>query len=123
MAGVTKEQRHQSWNIHILVGTRCVAGFYQRDDLLRVSDLAHELELCLVFDKPHNETLWRPALLASDSTYHGLTVLDYQDNLPFPTPEDIREYTYVFHSSECTIRNLHPLEGNCHVISLVGFLL
>lgn len=106
MSGVTKEQRIQSWTVQIWVGRKRVAGVYQRDNLLSVADIAHELELCLVFDKPG--TPWQPALL--DTASKRLIVLDYQDNLPFPTPDDLRDYTYVFHSPECS-RDLHSLEG------------
>lgn len=113
MAGITTEQRYQSWNVWIFVGSKRVAGVYQRANLLRVADIAHELELCLIFDKPDDGTLWQPALLPKDTTSHSLIVLDHEDKLPFPTPtpKDIGDYTYIFHSSKCNRRDLHSLEG------------
>lgn len=115
MAGVTREQRSQSWNVRIWVGTspgRRVAGVYQRDNLLRVSDLAHELKLCLIFDKP-DDTPLQPALLRKAAGLTPLIVLDDQDDSPFPTPspDDICHYLYVFHSSQCTGRDSHSLTG------------
>jgi len=42
---LTKDQRMQSWNVQFMVGTDAVAGIYQRDDLLRIADIALEIEL------------------------------------------------------------------------------
>lgn len=112
MAGITKEQRYQSWNVQIFVDSKLVAGLYQRDNLLRVADIAHEVELCLIFDKPADDTPWQPALLPMNTT-SSLIILNHQDELPFPTPmaDDIKNYTYVFHSSHCTRGDLHSLAG------------
>ncbi|KUI70362.1 hypothetical protein VM1G_06254 [Cytospora mali] len=114
MAGITREQRSQSWNVQIWVGTRRVAGIHQRDSLLRVSDLAHELDLCLIFDKP-DDSLLQPALLRKAAGLTDLIVLNYQDDSPFPTPlpNDIWDYLYILHSSECTVRGLHYLQDSC----------
>ncbi|KUI73387.1 hypothetical protein VM1G_08932 [Cytospora mali] len=81
--------RSGSWNILILVNSSVIAGVYQRGDLLRVADLAHELDL--------------------------LIILDHQDEQPLPTPtpgEDIA-YTYIFHSSQCARRDAHSLQDPC----------
>ncbi|KUI66840.1 hypothetical protein VM1G_02416 [Cytospora mali] len=108
MSGITKEQRIQSWNVQILVGRKRIAGVYQRDNLLSVADIAQELELCLIFDKPGAP--WQPALLDDESKH--LIILDHQNNLPFPTPDGLRDYTYVFHSPQCS-RDLHSLADPC----------
>lgn len=107
MAGITKEQRYQSWKVQLFVGSRRISGFYQRGDLLRVKDVTHELELCLIFDMPDGNIPWQPARLAQDTTSQSLIILDHQDELTFPTPD----YYYVFHSSQCTHRDLHSLGG------------
>lgn len=117
MAGITKEQRYQSWNVQLFVGSRRISGFYQRGDLLRIKDVAHELELCLTFDMPDGEVPWQPALLAhrdTTGTSQSLIILDHQNELPFPTPmnDEIKDYYYVFHHpSQCAHRDLHSLRG------------
>lgn len=119
MVGVNREQRSTSWNVQIRVGPKCIAGVYQRDDLLRVADIAHELELCIVIDKPDTATPLQSALLPSGTSNHNLIVLDHQDEDPFPTPppDEIREYNYVFHSCQCS-RDLHFINGMIQTSSL-----
>ena len=95
---LTKDQRMQSWNVRFMCGTDAVAGIYQRDDLLCVADVAHELELCLVLRPPaapDSET-WQPALLDGQQQ---LLVLDKKDTTPFPTPSPraTMPYELVFH--------------------------
>ncbi|KUI57053.1 hypothetical protein VP1G_04349 [Cytospora mali] len=75
MAGVTKTERRASWNVQIFVKDKIVAGVYQRDNLLSVADIAHELELCFVFDKPDSDTLWQPALLPKEPASRGLGLI------------------------------------------------
>lgn len=111
-----KQRRYKSWNNQIFVvnGPEAVAGFYQRDNTLSIADVANELELCLIFDKPSDHTLWKPALLLKDTTSYNLVILDHEDGQPFPTPtvDEIRHWICVFHCSpQCTRRDLHSLEG------------
>ncbi|KUI70462.1 hypothetical protein VM1G_06006 [Cytospora mali] len=117
MSAISKIQRSRSWNVIILVDSRFVAGVYQQDDLLRVRDIAYELELCLTFDKPDDDTVraWQPALLRKDIPSTSLIVLDQQDSSPFPTPTlgETGRYDYVFHSLECTSGDQHSLEDTC----------
>lgn len=54
--GISKEARYQSWNVQIHVDLMRIAGVYQHRDLLCITDITHELELCLVFDKPDGPT-------------------------------------------------------------------
>ncbi|KUI73850.1 hypothetical protein VM1G_09425 [Cytospora mali] len=119
MATCSYERRYKSWNHKIFVvnGSRAVSGVYQRDSMLSVADVAHELELCLVFDTPRDDTLWKPALLSSDTASPGsLIILDHQDQNPFPTPipDEVRNWIYMFHfSSRCAYRDLHSLGDPC----------
>ncbi|KUI63904.1 hypothetical protein VM1G_10596 [Cytospora mali] len=115
MASIGKDERYQSWNVQIYVGLKRIAGFFQLGDLLRISDVAHELELCLVFDKPHDIGPWQPALLPRDATSCGHIVLDHHNNNPFPTPASntIEDYSYVFHDPQCTSRDQHSLQDSC----------
>ncbi|KUI70864.1 hypothetical protein VM1G_06474 [Cytospora mali] len=111
----TREQRSTSWNVEIFVGSKPIAGVYQSGDLLRVADMAYELELCLIFDKPDAAAPLQSALLQRGTTNHSLIILDHQDERPFPTPTPLGEstyYDYVFHSSQCA-RDLHSLTDPC----------
>ncbi|KUI73128.1 hypothetical protein VM1G_08899 [Cytospora mali] len=120
MAGITREERQLCWNVCIwaIDGYRstCVAGVYQRDGMLRVADMAHELELCLTFQKPDDDaTPLQPALFQRGVVgSYRLIVLDHQNELPFPTPTpgETRDYDYVFHRSQCT-QDLHSLNDSC----------
>ncbi|KUI73166.1 hypothetical protein VM1G_08961 [Cytospora mali] len=76
---ISRTQRSFSWNVAVWSRSFCVAGVYQREGMLLVQDIAHELELCLLFDKP-DAALWQPALLPRDTTRNGLVILDQQDN-------------------------------------------
>lgn len=119
----TKAQRASSWNVEVWGNNSfCVAGVYQRDDLLSVADIAYELDLCLIFERPDdddNAALWQPALLRRDPDpdTNGFIVLDQQDNSPFPTPTlgEVIGYSYVFHSSNCARRGLHSIAGMQHL--------
>lgn len=118
---LSKFQRATSWNVEVYSGSWRIAGVYQGADLLHVADIAHELDLCLVFDKPDDDAAapWQPALLLRGTMPSSLIVLDRQDDSPFPTPtpDEIRHcYEYVFHSSECALReDPHSLEGMQHL--------
>ncbi|KUI57636.1 hypothetical protein VP1G_10940 [Cytospora mali] len=59
---ISRGQRSFSWNVAICFRSFRVAGVYQREGMLLVQDIAHELELCLLFDKP-DAAMWQPALL------------------------------------------------------------
>lgn len=98
----TTAQRELYWNVVVYHGLQIVAGVYQYADLLHVTDIAYELSLCMVFERPDGDVQWQPALLMRELP-HRLIVLDLQDDSPFPTPVpgDIVKYTYVFHSPEC----------------------
>lgn len=89
-----------------------VASIFQHDDLLRVNDVVHELELCLCIDKPSDHTtLWQPALLSENGE---IIFLDQQDDSVFPTPPSsiVVRYDYIYHSaSRCNRGNLHHVEG------------
>ncbi|KUI71985.1 hypothetical protein VM1G_11787 [Cytospora mali] len=104
MAGFSREERSLCWNVCIWADEgcedSCVAGVYQRGDLLRVADMVHELGLCLTFEKPDDATPWQPALCPRSTGSCRLIVLDYDNKLPFPTPipGEIRDYDYIFHS-------------------------
>ncbi|KUI64361.1 hypothetical protein VM1G_11151 [Cytospora mali] len=110
MSGVTKEQRMQSWNVNFLVGRKCVAGVYQRGNLLNVGQVAKELSLCLTFKVP--DATWESALL--DTASQRLIVLDFQNQQPLPTPQgnDIKDYSYVFHIATCS-KDAHTLTDQC----------
>lgn len=61
MAGLTIEERSYSRNVHFWAinayGDSAVfAGVYQRDDLLSVPDVFHELEVCFTFESPGDGT-------------------------------------------------------------------
>lgn len=113
--------RCTSWNAHLYVDSKLIAGVFQRSDLISVADLAHELDLCFILDKP--DGLWQPALLprAALSADRSLIVLDHQDESPIPTPSKVDAYTFVFHSSSrCANRDRHSLEGTQHLLSYLG---
>ncbi|KAH8761670.1 hypothetical protein F5883DRAFT_500103 [Diaporthe sp. PMI_573] len=110
----------QSWNVRFMCGTDAVAGIYQRDNFLRVADVARELELCLVLKSPApGAESWQPALLQRDARPgHGqqLLVLDKQDTTPFPTPSSRNAVLYelVFHrDSACASGGTHSLGDRC----------
>lgn len=113
---LTKDQRMQSWNVRFLVGTDAVAGIYQRNDMLHIADVAREIDLCLVFNRPDTES-WQPALLLRDAATgpnQELLVLDQQDQTPFPTPrsKDAQQYDFVFHQhTQCAGESTHSLRG------------
>lgn len=119
MSSISKAQRVADWNVEVWSSAGRIAGVYQRGDLLSVADIAYELELCLIIDKPggdDDDAPWQPALLLRDDAGDGpqhLIVLDQQDSTPFPTPlRSIDCYSYIFHSSsQCTGRDLHSLNG------------
>ncbi|KUI63341.1 hypothetical protein VM1G_11243 [Cytospora mali] len=113
---VTRDVRSRSWNVEFWSGSWRLGGVRQCEDLLLVADIAYELELCLVLDKPDdNTTPWQPALLPRATTSGRLIILNQQDNSRFPTPvhSDIHCYDYLWHSSECTSREVHRLEDIC----------
>ncbi|KUI73262.1 hypothetical protein VM1G_09062 [Cytospora mali] len=114
MAGLVKEQRSQSWNVRLFIDSNRIAGVYQRDDLLRITDIAYELELCLIFNKPAEAMAWKPALLPVTAS-RSLIILDRQDERPFPTPvpDATDDYNYVFHSPQCARRDPHSLQDPC----------
>lgn len=83
--------------------------------MLCVGDVAHELGLSLLFDEADacgDAALWQPALL-SKAKDGSLVVLDQHDVSEFPTPsnDEVSEYEYVYHSTECARKDLHRLEG------------
>lgn len=64
---VNKSVRAAHCNVRIYTNSIQVATIYQLDGLLSVKDVNHDLELCLLFDKPDDDAgLWQPALLAKD---------------------------------------------------------
>lgn len=108
---ITGAARSNSWNIELFIEDKAIAGVFQRNDLLTIADLAHELELCFIIDQPDG---WQLALLpkATESADHSLIILDYQDETPLPTPSEVDHYTFIFHSSSrCKSRDRHSLEG------------
>ncbi|KUI70963.1 hypothetical protein VM1G_06570 [Cytospora mali] len=118
-SSISKETRYRSWNVNIYSddGRRIIGGFYLLGDLLRITDVFQELELCFIFDKPDADdgTIWQPALLPLDAASRSFTILDHQDEHPFPIPTTgtVDEYTYVFHKSHCTNRHQHSLQDAC----------
>lgn len=107
---VSKSVRAERCNVRIYTHLFKVANIYQRDGFLRVKDVAYELELCLIFDKPDDDaTLWQPALLSEDG---NIIILDQQDTSNFPTPPgvEIVKYHYIYHSI-CDLRDPHSLKG------------
>ncbi|KAG6354878.1 hypothetical protein INS49_003959 [Diaporthe citri] len=115
---LTKDQRMQSWNVRFMVGTDAVAGIYQRNDMLHIADVAREIHLCLVFNRPDAES-WQPALLLRDAATgpnQVLLVLDQQDQTLFPTPrsKDAQQYDFVFHQhTQCAGESTHSLGDSC----------
>lgn len=123
----TSGQRAFSWNV-VVYGhdefrdIQRMAGVYQRDGLLTIADIAHELHLCLVAEEP--AAGWQPALLARDTDNlrpdaENLVILDQQNQESFPTPPPKGKisYDYVFHnSSECR----HPAVEGCYSRHSIG---
>lgn len=111
MSGVTRYDREQAWNVRFFVDQKVVAGVYQQGDLLLVADIARELDLCLIFNPPDIVPACQPALLSTHNA--SIIILDCQDKTPIPTPllNEVQDYHYVFHSSQCT-RDEHTLTGN-----------
>lgn len=108
---VNKSVRAAHCNVRIYTNSFQVATIYQRDGMLRVKDVVHELGLCLLFEKPDDDTApWQPALLPKDG---NILILDQHDVSEFPTPpsNETVKYDYVYHSSGCTRRDVHCFEG------------
>lgn len=106
--------------MQLFIANKATAGVFQRSDLLTIADLAHELELCFIIDKPDG---WQLALLtkATESADRSLIILDRQSESPLPTPSKFDHYTLVFHSSsQCKGRDRHCLEGIHHLLSYLG---
>lgn len=117
---VNKSVRAAHCNVRIYTNSFQVATIYQRDGMLSVKDVAHEIALCLRFDKPDDDdspALWQPALLSKDSNI--IIILAQSDVSEFTTPsnnETVR-YGYIYHStSGCARRDLHCLQGIYHCL-------
>lgn len=120
MSGISRSQRQRSWNVRIYIKDSQFAGVYQCNDLLSIAEIAYELNLCFIFDTHEG---WQQALLPRGTASHDIVILDPQDRLPFPTPDTVRDYDFVFHSSALfTHRDLHPysLAGIQVLFSRIG---
>ncbi|KUI70302.1 hypothetical protein VM1G_06443 [Cytospora mali] len=94
--------RARSWNVQIHADRESIAGIFQRDDLVTITDLAHELELCFILDKPDGDTTWQPALFPRDDydllvDYHGRKV---------DIPSDIDQRALQHHWDMCCLENI-----------------
>ncbi|KUI73092.1 hypothetical protein VM1G_11904 [Cytospora mali] len=106
---VSEASRTAHCNVRIYTESLEVATIFQCDDLLRVNDIAHELELYFCFDKP-SDYMWQPALLSKNSE---IIILDQQDNRIFPTPPSSITigYNYIYYSaSRCNRGDLYYLK-------------
>ncbi|KUI74466.1 hypothetical protein VM1G_10187 [Cytospora mali] len=111
MSGISRPQRQRSWNVRIYIKDSQFAGVYQRNDQLSIADIAYELDLCFIFDTHEG---WQQALLPRGTASHSIIILDRQDRLPFPTPDTVRDYDFIFHSSSlCAHGDLHSLSDPC----------
>ncbi|KUI64046.1 hypothetical protein VM1G_10808 [Cytospora mali] len=121
MAVLTIEERSYSrniyfWAINAYGDSAVIAGVYQRDNLLSVLDVVHELEVCFTFGNHGDNTTRQPAFLYRGPERYRLIILDRENDAPFPTPpsEEAVHYEYVFHHSCCT-QDLHSLNDSCIV--------
>lgn len=111
---LSKSQRAKCWNVEFFNISVRFGGVYQRDEVLSVADIAHDLNVCFRCDPPGNDAAsWAPALLLKTSSAQSLIILDQHNDTPFPTPvSDIHCYEYVFHALDCASpRAAHNIDG------------